>query len=146
MLIVKTIEWDMGHRLPNHKSKCKNLHGHRYKLEVFIKGVPKTKKGQSDQGMIIDFSDLKKILKETVLVPCDHAFMIYEKDALMENFFKKNPKLKSIIVPFIPTVENISKWIFSKLEKELKNKVGNKISLDKVKLWETPTSSAIYKG
>ena len=61
MLITKQIEIDMAHRVPNHKSKCHNLHGHRYKIEVGVDDKLITRKGSSSEGMVIDFGDLKDI-------------------------------------------------------------------------------------
>lgn len=145
MIITKTIEWDMGHRIPNHKSKCKNPHGHRYKLEVYLKGDLIEKNGKSDEGMVMDFSDIKIILSEEVKRICDHAFMIYKKDKKMLDFFNKNDDFKYIVVPFIPTAECIAKWIYEKLEKRFVDKYKTGLILDSVRLWETPTSAAIYK-
>ena len=78
MLITKFIEIDMGHRLPNHKSKCKYFHGHRYKIEVGVEGEIITTKGVSDEGMIIDFDDIKKALM-ILDKKFDHGFMMYDK-------------------------------------------------------------------
>ena len=143
MIITKSIEFDMGHRVPNHKSKCKNLHGHRYKVEVGVKGsLIKTKKS-SDEGMVIDFSDLKEIMMEEIDNKLDHGFMLYDKDPFIKEFsyFTKEDQ-KIIFVPFIPTAENIALYIFDKIKLKLKRK---NMELHSVRVWETPTSSALYK-
>jgi len=145
MQITKEIEWDMGHRIPNHKSKCRNLHGHRYKAEVCFEGSLIQEKGSSSEDMLIDFQDVKQILIEEIEEVCDHGFMIYEKDSILVDFFNKNKDFKHIIVPFIPTAEQISKWIFDKLEKRYAAVYGKNLTLSSVRLWETPTSTAIYK-
>ena len=62
MEVVKIIQWDMGHRVMNHRSICKGLHGHRYKAEVSIKGDLINIKGASEEGMVIDFSDIKNLI------------------------------------------------------------------------------------
>jgi len=142
MQITKSIEWDMGHRIPNHKSKCKNPHGHRYHLEVTVEGNLNTKTGASNQGMVVDFSDLKLILQQYIHDVCDHGFMYWQQDTQMSQLFSANPDFKSICVDFIPTAECISQWIYSLLKTELKKKYKNILSLKKVQLWETPTSSA----
>lgn len=144
MQITKTIEWDMGHRIPNHSSKCKNLHGHRYKLEVFLDGDLVTEKGNSSEDMVVDFGEVKSILIQEVDEVCDHVFMVYQKDAVMIDFFKKNMELKHIVVPFIPTAEQIAHWLFEKLDKAVVAKCGTKLKLVSVRLWETPTCSAIF--
>lgn len=142
MKIYKTIEWDMGHRIPNHRSLCRNLHGHRYKLDVGLEGKLITKKGSSSEDMIIDFGDVKNILKKEVIDTCDHAFMVWQGDKPMMNFFKKNNSFKRVVVPFIPTAEAISVWLFKKLKREFKDKFKNVLTLESVTVWETPTSKA----
>ena len=143
MIITKSIEFDMGHRVPYHKSKCKNLHGHRYKVEVGVEGsVIKTKKS-SDEGMVIDFGDLKEVMMKEIHDKLDHGFMMYDDDPFVRAFahFAKEEQ-KVIFVPFIPTAENIAKFIFEKIGNKLKRK---NMKLDYVRVWETPSSSAVYR-
>ena len=71
--IRRWIETDTGHRVPNHKSKCRNIHGHRYRWEVELEGTTVTDKGTSDEGMLMDFSDVKSILMEYIHDVVDHA-------------------------------------------------------------------------
>lgn len=145
MIITKQIEWDMGHRITNHRSKCRNIHGHRYKLEVCLKGKVNTSRGSSNEGMILDFYDVKKLLIKIHDI-CDHAFMVWEKDKLMIDFFKKNNEFKIVVLSFVPTVENIAAWLYKRLEKEIKILYKTKIKLDSVTVWETPTSKAYYSS
>ncbi len=142
MLITKTIGIDMGHRVPNHKSKCSNLHGHRYKIEVGVDDKVITTEGLSDEGMVIDFGDLKDVMMEVIDSKYDHGFVMYNDDIFIEAFkgFRLTGQ-KIIFVPFIPTAENLAKHWFGELEKELKDK---DINLSHVKVWETPTSTALY--
>jgi len=144
MKITKLIEWDMGHRIPNHISKCKNLHGHRYKLEICLSGKLITKKGSSDEGMLMDFSDIKTIAMSEIHDLCDHGFMFWKKDKESSFFFNKFKYFKNIPVSFIPTAENLAQWIFKKLEKKFNKKYGNNLRLEQVTIWETPTSKAIF--
>ena len=143
MLITKTIEIDMGHRVPNHKSKCKNFHGHRYKVEVGVDDKILSNKGDSSEGMVIDFGDLKDIMMKVIDEKCDHGFMMYKDDEFAKDFKKyfEQEDQKIIFVPFIPTAENISKYWYFQLKEELK-KVD--IKIHHVKVWETPTSTALY--
>ena len=119
MLITKQIEIDMGHRVPNHKSKCRNLHGHRYKIEV----------GVDDK--IID-------------VKFDHGFVMYDKDEIEPLFrvLKKSQEMKIVFVPFIPTAENLAKYWYELIKPRLKRK---KIKIKFVRVFETPTSTATYE-
>lgn len=143
MKISKQIEWDMGHRVANHKSKCRNLHGHRYKAEITVEGRLIDVDGASDEGMVIDFGDIKEIMTKQIHDVLDHGFMVWSKDYVLINFFKKNKDLKHIIVPFIPTSENIAGWVFLNLDKKFKDRYKTGLKLYSVKLWETPTSVAI---
>jgi len=143
MLVTKDIEIDMGHRVSNHKSKCKNLHGHRYKIEVGVDDKLINFSGASDEGMVIDFSDLKKIMMKQIDEVYDHSFTMYNKDDFADYFIELRNiyEQKINIVPFIPTAENLARHWYKLIEKEL-FKVG--ISIKYVKVWETPTSTAIY--
>lgn len=144
MNITKIIEWDMGHRIPNHKSKCKNLHGHRYKLEICLEGDLVDKKGASSEAMVMDFGDVKKIATSEICDLCDHSFMVWQGDKEILDFLKKSRSLKYVVVSFIPTAEEIAKWIFKKLEEKYQDEHKTGLQLHSVKLWETPTSSALY--
>jgi len=146
MIISKEIEFDMGHRVPNHKSKCKNPHGHRYRVRVSLEGDILDLEGQSDHGMVMDFGDVKKIAMTEIHDFLDHKFMYWIKDKEMDKFFKNNPSFLSVRVAFTPTAENIAGWIFNTLSHQYKHRIGNTLKLVKVELWETPTSKAICNG
>ncbi len=143
MRISKQIEWDMGHRVTNHFSKCKNLHGHRYKAEIWMTGDLISIDGNSNEGMVIDFGLIKETAIKYIHDVLDHGFMVWEKDKLLVNFFKKNKDQKHLIVPFVPTSENIACWIFQTLDKRFKDKYKTGLKLHSIKLWETPTSIAV---
>jgi 6-pyruvoyltetrahydropterin/6-carboxytetrahydropterin synthase len=159
MLIEKTIEIDMGHRVPNHKSKCSNIHGHRYKIEVGVDDKVINTPGDSSEGMVIDFGDLKKVMMEEIDSKFDHGFICYKEDKQIAWAFsqfrdgydcsgrvdeEKGPfnQMKIIFVPFIPTAENLAKHWYELMKTELE-KVDIKIK--HVKVWETPTSTATYE-
>jgi len=143
MIITKTIEWDMGHRVMNHKSKCKNIHGHRYKMEVTLEGKLIDISGDSSEGMVIDFVDIKRIATEYVHDVLDHGFMVWEKDEKLLKFFDENPDQKHIIVPFTSTVENIAKWVFDQLDKQYQDTYKTGLKLKSIRMWETPTGYVI---
>ena len=86
MKIVKIIQWDMGHRVLNHRSICKGLHGHRYKAEICIEGELIIESGSSEEGMVIDFADIKKTAQKYIQEKLDHAFMVWEKDEELLSF------------------------------------------------------------
>ena len=116
MKIVKIIQWDMGHRVLNHRSICKGLHGHRYKAEICVSGDLVFESGISEEGMVVDFADIKKISKEFIQEKLDHAFMVWEKDKELINFFNNSEGHKPVIVPFTPTAENVAAYIYLKLK------------------------------
>lgn len=140
MLVTKEIEIDMGHRVTNHKSKCASLHGHRYKIEVGVDGRVINEKGISDEGMVIDFGDLKQIMMEVLDKKFDHGFVIWEGDPMVE-YIKGDLNTKTTVVPFIPTAENLAKYWFEMLDSRL---LMRDICLQYVKVFETPTSTALY--
>ncbi len=137
MKISKRIEWCMGHRLANHNGKCVNLHGHQYVLEVVVTGEVNQQPGVSDSGMVADFGEIRDLLNQQVQGPCDHSFMVAENDSLMMEFFRTNPQLKHLTVPFETTAENIATWIYQRIETELK-KISPSLKLTSVRVWETP--------
>lgn len=143
MLITKEIEIDMGHRVPNHKSKCRNLHGHRYKIEVGVDDHIVSKEGDSAEGMVIDYGDLKNIMMEVIDSRFDHGFVLSNHDKLFSLFvlMQCENDLKMTFTDFIPTAENLAMFWFNLLKVEL---LKVDIKIKHVKVWETPTSTAIY--
>lgn len=143
MLVTKTIEIDMGHRVPNHKSKCKNLHGHRYKIEVGVDDKVIDEEGVSDEGMVIDFGDLKEIMMQEIDEKFDHGFVIYLEDVLVLQFrnFQRVHQQKIIFVDFIPTVENLAKYWYKLIKIKLEERG---IKIKHIKVWETPNSTTTY--
>lgn len=135
MDITKIIEWDMGHRIPNHKSKCRHLHGHRYRLEITVTG-PIVQEAGSDQGMVMDFGDIKTIAMETIHDPFDHKCLISDEDPEAV-FFRDITGV--IFVPFIPTAENLILY-FADILIPAFNDRG--FTLSSLRLFETPNSWA----
>ena len=104
--ITKEFNFDMAHALDDHQGKCKNIHGHSYQLLVTVKGTPTLESGASDNGMIMDFGDLKKIVKSTIVDIYDHAIVLEKNSPFLQNKgILKNTKL--IQVNYQPTSENL---------------------------------------
>ncbi len=146
MKIVKIIQWDMGHRVLNHRSVCKGIHGHRYKAEICLEGELIVDSGLSEEGMVIDFSDIKKIAQKFIQNKLDHGFMVWDQDDELLDFFKHSKGHKLVIVSFTPTAENVAAYIFKKLKNEFSDKFKTGLHLHSVKLWETPSSYALYEN
>ena len=141
--VTKIIEWDMGHRVPNHKSKCRNPHGHRYRLELTLSGELVSTAGKSDEGMVFDFGDIKQAMVEHVHDIVDHGFMIYEGDEQMTAFFESqsDSDFKCLVVPFIPTAENIAAWCYD----QLKDAFPQGVDIVNCRIFETPNSWADFQ-
>jgi len=143
MEITKEIWFDMGHRVPNHKSKCKNVHWHRYIAYITLEWDIIDINGSSDEWMVIDFWDIKTISKNFIDEKLDHWYMWYKNDKIWEAI--ASHWVKNIMVDFIPTAENISKWLFEQLEPLFVDTYWTNLKLKQIKLYETPTSYVIYK-
>ena len=126
----------MGHRVLNHRSVCKGLHGHRYKAEICVEGDLVEEKDASEEGMVIDFADIKKISQTFIQKELDHAFMVWDKDIELLDFFKNSKGHKPVIVPFTPTAENVAAYIFSQLKDKFNDIFKTGLHLQSVKLWD----------
>ena len=138
LTITRKLEFDAGHRIPDHKSQCRNLHGHRYTLEITLVGNVIDVEGSSDNGMIMDFSDIKTLAKEHLIDVWDHAFLVYEKDAKVREFLESIPGHKTVIINRIPTVENLAQTAFDILGPVYTDRYGTGLRLQKLVLHETP--------
>jgi len=100
--------------------------------------------------MLVDFGDLKTILMEEVDAPLDHGFIVYEKDEDMLSALYGGgddyAPWKIIVFPYIPTAENIARWIFEKVQPRINSRFHASLELAAIEVWETPTSMAIYAG
>jgi 6-pyruvoyltetrahydropterin/6-carboxytetrahydropterin synthase len=145
MQITRRLEFDAGHRIPNHNSQCRHLHGHRYAIEITLSGKVITAEGVSEQGMVMDFSDVKRIAKERVVDAWDHAFLVYRGDTTVLDFLNTIPNHKTIILDVVPTAENLAKCAFELLDSAYRNTFGNELKLARVRLYETPNNWADYE-
>ena len=142
MIITSRMEFDAGHRIPNHKSTCKNLHGHRYAIEVSLCGEIIQQEHQSDFGMVLDFKDAKELIRTTIVDPWDHAFIVYKKDLEVLNFLNQIKDHKTVILERVPTAENMALIAFQMLEAAFNDKFDGKIKPNLVRLYETPNNWA----
>jgi 6-pyruvoyltetrahydropterin/6-carboxytetrahydropterin synthase len=136
--ITRKLEFDAGHRIPDHKSQCRNLHGHRYTLEITLVGAVIEEEGSSDNGMIMDFSDVKALAKEHLVDIWDHAFLVYAKDNAVRSFLATIPDHKTVVIEKIPTVENLASTAFDTLRTVYQDRYGTGLRLQKLVLHETP--------
>ena len=143
--IRRWVETDTGHRVPNHKSKCRHMHGHRYRWEAELEGDVVTQEGVSEEGMLMDFSDVSAILNQYVHDVVDHAFIVYEGDKeALAALSQMGDEHRTLIVPFIPTAENLAKWAFEQVEPRISSSFGNSLKLHAFHVRETPKSWASW--
>jgi 6-pyruvoyltetrahydropterin/6-carboxytetrahydropterin synthase len=109
--LKRRFTFDAAHTLPFHPGKCKHLHGHTYRLEVAIRGP------LDGNGMIVDFAEVKSIVRERILDRCDHRFL-------------------DEVFPFPTTAENLARHFFETLRPHLPG-------LRSIELWETPDCSVV---
>src|SRR5262245_56077209 len=109
--ITRKLEFDAGHRIPNHESKCRNVHGHRYVLECTVTGPQVSQAGDSSESMIVDFGALKEIMNQYVVNVWDHAMLVWQEDHPLRTFLNVHlqPDHNTVILPCIPTVEELAK-------------------------------------
>ena len=135
--ITKEFVFDMAHALSNYDGKCKNIHGHTYKLFVTLIGIPCEDCSSPKNGMVLDFGDLKNIVKIPIVDVFDHALVVPANKGF-EDLRKFQETDKYIEVPFQPTCENLTIYIAN----IIRSKLPDSVSLYSIRLYETPTSYA----
>jgi 6-pyruvoyltetrahydropterin/6-carboxytetrahydropterin synthase len=137
--MTRKLEFDAGHRVPLHASKCKTPHGHRYVAEITIRAP-----SLCEKGFVLDFGVVKQIVGTWIDTYWDHT-MIYQKgDACMEAMEAACSDGKPwFSVPFAPTAENLSKFLY---EKSCELLDDERIVVERVRLYETPNCWADWSG
>ncbi|MGQ2983153.1 6-pyruvoyl trahydropterin synthase family protein [Flavobacterium sp.] len=137
--ITKQFTFETGHALYGYDGKCKNVHGHSYKLSVTVIGTPITDSNNVKFGMVIDFGDLKKIVKEEIVDIFDHATVFNKNTPHVELANElKDRGHHVILTEYQPTSENMVIDFADKIKKRL----PSSISLHSLRLQETETSYA----
>lgn len=114
MRVKRQFDFEAAHRLPNHPGKCRELHGHSFRLGVTVEGPV-----DAGSGMVIDFAEVKRLVRGLVVDRLDHA---YAND-IIDN----------------PTAERIAQWSWEQLHPQLPGLV-------EIELWETRRCSVVYRG
>ncbi|WP_353426932.1 6-carboxytetrahydropterin synthase QueD [Polynucleobacter sp. MWH-UH19D] len=136
--ITRRLEFDSGHRIPNHDGQCRHLHGHRYAIEVILTGEVADHPGKADDGMVLDFGDIKRLTNQHVVEPWDHAFLVAKEDEKLVAFLASLPNHKTVIMEHVPTVENLANTAFAILQPVFNQAFGGRLQLSAVRLYETP--------
>jgi len=142
MRITRRLEFDAGHRIPNHASQCRHLHGHRYAIEITLSGELIRTEGASEEGMVMDFSDVKRIANSVLVEHWDHAFLVYRGDRAVVDLLATLPEHKTVVLPVVPTAENLAAEAFRILDAAYRDTYGNQLRLERVRLYETPNNWA----
>lgn len=138
MRITRRLEFDAGHRIPDHASQCKHLHGHRYVIEITLTGDIIQAANNPANGMVMDFGDIKQIAKRHLVDLWDHAFLAFRGDAPVVDFLNSLPDHKTVLLDAVPTAENLAMIAFRTLDTHYTDSFGNHLRLEQVRLFETP--------
>lgn len=137
--ITKHFDFETAHALYGYDGKCKNVHGHSYQLYVTVIGKPVDDDKHVKNGMVLDFGDLKKIVKQEIVDVFDHATVLNQNSPhidLAEQIRPYSPKV--ILVNYQPTSENM----IIDFAKMIQNKLPKSVTLHSLKLYETQNSYA----
>lgn len=164
-IVSREIGIDAGHRVTNHGSKCRHLHGHRYNIQAICEGSLFTAGEQ--EGMVLDFGFLKEEMMNEIHDPCDHGFLFWIHDELCWDMFRRDhhnfesevydqvarhgaycgpgrADTKICILPFVPTAENLARFWFTRLVPRVIARSDGTARLVGMKVWETPNCWAFY--
>lgn len=137
--ITKQFNFETGHALYGYDGKCRNVHGHSYKLSVTVIGKPIADTNHVKYGMVIDFSDLKKIVQEEIVLKFDHATVFNQNTPHIELARELEQRDHHVIlVDYQPTSENM----VIDFAQRIKSRLPENIKLFSLRLQETESSYA----
>lgn len=139
MQVGKTFTFDAAHRLQNHNGKCRNLHGHTYRVDVTIFGATNEEDGAPDEGMVLDFGELKEWWKRDG-EPFDHVTILQHSDPLVTVLTNAGQPVVLIASP--PTAENLAYHFAGVLADWLLERWPRGFQSPRVRVYEQPTSWA----
>jgi 6-pyruvoyltetrahydropterin/6-carboxytetrahydropterin synthase len=130
--VIREIHFSYGHRLLEYAGKCRHLHGHNGRIEIEIRGDALDR-----LGMVMDFDEIKRRVEQWISSTMDHKMLMSSKDPFVP-FLKENGE-PLVLLDGNPTAENIARMVYEHAKAE-------GLPVVSVRLWETPTSSATYRG
>jgi 6-pyruvoyltetrahydropterin/6-carboxytetrahydropterin synthase len=137
--VTKEFDFEMAHALDGHDGKCHNIHGHTYQLSVCFEGSPIDAPCTPKDGMVIDFADIKRIVKHRIVDVYDHALVLRDNSRFLgslNNDINERLMLKS----YQPTCENLLIDMVNEIQLQLKNLEN--VRLHSARLRETLSSYA----
>jgi len=136
--VTKEFDFEMAHALLNYDGACSNIHGHSYRLFVTIMGGVNDTPGDPKKGMVVDFGDVKRLIKSEIVSKFDHALIVNEESDIKSVTLSKELFQRMKTVPFQPTCENLLLYMVE----IIKEKLPDGLKLFSLKLRETSTSYA----
>ncbi len=136
--VTKKFNWEMSHALYNYNGLCRNLHGHSYKMYATVIGSVNRDEKNPKWGMVIDFSDFKKIVQNEIVDVFDHSVVLCNKEDTSSIDNIKSLFDRIHIVDFQPTCENM----VTDFAQKIKNILPEGVELYSLRLYETATSYA----
>lgn len=136
--ITKEFKFEMAHALWNYDGLCKNIHGHSYILRVTIIGSPNEDESSAKFGMVLDFGDLKTIVKEEILNQMDHSLLVYRKSPYRDLAALPQMTDRLFVLDYQPTCENL----LIDFAKRIQSRLPDNVSLFSLRLNETGNSYA----
>ena len=136
--LTKEFRFEMAHALWNYDGLCKNIHGHSYILQVTVIGEPNSNEQDPKYGMVMDFGDLKKIVKEEVVTPMDHSIVVSDKAPVQQLLQLPQMSDRYHITAYQPTCENM----LIDFARRIGQRLPAKVQLFSLKLHETGHSFA----
>jgi len=163
--ILREIGIDAAHRIPHHTSKCRNLHGHRYRIQAVCRGA--LHEDGEQRSMVLDFGFLKDEMMSEIDAPCDHGTILWSGDPVLVDLGRSGhlgAPLESIqaraaeagylltewfggklyIIPTIPTAENLAAHWHGRLAPRIAARSDGMARLHQIRVWETPTCQAVF--
>lgn len=142
-VMTRKLEFDAGHRVPLHQSKCKTPHGHRYVAEITIAAPELT-----EEGFVLDFGVVKQIVGGWIDEHWDHTMLYQEDDVAMHEMRGALEAIDDSLrpwypLPFAPTAENLSRYLYDKAVELL---ADERVVVRRVRLYETPNCWADWTG
>jgi 6-pyruvoyltetrahydropterin/6-carboxytetrahydropterin synthase len=140
--VSRVFEWDAAHRLPDHKGPCRNIHGHRYKAEIWFESPDVL----APDGMVIDFGIVKDIVGFWINKRWDHACLLSTHDQHpVAEAIRETLDMRVFLFDWPPTVEIITSYLAKQAASLLRDLLPAKyppVEVVKVRVWETPNCSA----
>ena len=170
--ITRFMDIDAGHRIMTHGSKCRHIHGHRYRIEAECEATDVQPSGEQT-GMVLDFGFLKEEMAAVVDLTCDHGFIAALDDRELLGMFAPDPtasldwiaslarqvqdhgfaltdntrlRTKLYVVPFQPTAECLARHWFQRLQQPVRQRSQGQARLVSIRVWETPNCVGEYQG